>query len=148
MFEHDRAPGFTLPFAGSNETVGMSATAPAWYLIRTKPGKEQYIHRKLSRHLPETFMPMLETRSRRRTVSLVPLFPQYLFARLELAAHYFDVRYMPGVVGFISTGCEPLTVAQTIVDNLRSRCRDGVVQIPPAAVPTWPARANHQRTVL
>ena len=108
----------------------MSAAGLAWYLIRTKSGKEQYVHRELSRRLPETFMPMLETRSRRRTVSLVPLFPQYLFARLELAAHYFDVRYMPGVVGFISTGCEPLAVTQTIVDNVRSRCRDGVVQIP------------------
>ena len=31
-----------------------------------------------------------------------------------------------GVVGFISTGCEPLAVPQTIVDNVRSRCRDGV----------------------
>src|SRR5207245_7355294 len=49
--------------------------------------------------------------------------------RLELAVHYFEIRYMPGVVGFISTGLEPLTVAQTIVDNIRSRCRDWVVQI-------------------
>jgi transcription elongation factor/antiterminator RfaH len=126
MFEHNGGP----PFAGSDETVGMSATALAWYLIRTKPGKEQYVNRELSRRLPETFMPMLETTSRRRTVSLVPLFPQYLFARLELATHYFEVRYMPGVVGFISTGCEPLTVTQTIVDDVRARCTDGVVQIP------------------
>jgi Transcription termination factor nusG len=75
-------------------------------------------------------MPMLESRSRRKSVSLVPLFPQYLFARLGLVAHYFEIRYMPGVVGFISTGGEVLAVAQTIVDNIRSRCRDGVVQIP------------------
>jgi transcription elongation factor/antiterminator RfaH len=130
MFEHNRAPEFALPVAGSHETVGLSATALAWYLIRTKSGKEQYVHKELSRRLPETFMPMLETRSRRRTVSLVPLFPQYLFARLELAAHYFEVRYFPGVVGFISAGCEPLAVTQTVVDNVRSRCTDGVVQIP------------------
>jgi transcription antitermination factor NusG len=130
MFDHNPAPGSTPPFAERNETVGMSATGLAWYLIRTKSGKEQYVHRELSRRLPETFMPMLETRSRQRTVSLLPLFPQYLFARLELAAHYFEIRYMPGVVGFISTGCEPLAVTQTIVDNVRSRCRDGVVQIP------------------
>ena len=129
MFEHDPAHGST-PLAERNGTVDMSATALAWYLIRTKSGKEQYLHRELSRRLPETFMPMLETRSRRQTVSLVPLFPQYVFARLELAVHYFEIRYMPGVVGFISTGLEPLTVAQTIVDNIRSRCRDGVVQIP------------------
>jgi len=93
----------------------MSAAALAWYLIRTKPGKEQYLHRELSRRLPKTFMPMRETRSRRQTISSVPLFPQYLFARLELAVHYFEIRYMPGVVGFISTGGEPLAVAQTIV---------------------------------
>jgi len=129
MFEHNPAPGST-PFAERNEAVGTSETAHPWYLIRTKSGKEQYVHRELSRRLPETFMPMLETRSRQRTVSLVPLFPQYLFARLELAAHYFEIRYMPGVVGFISTGYEPLAVAQTIVDCVRSRCRDGVVQIP------------------
>jgi len=128
MFEHNPAHEST-SFAEGNETVGRSATAPPWYLIRTKSGKEQYVHRELSRRLPETFMPMLETRSRRQTVSLVPLFPQYLFARLELAAHYFEIRYLPGVVGFISMGGELLAVAQTIVDNIRSRCRDGVVQI-------------------
>src|SRR6266446_3169191 len=115
MFESDPAHGAT-PFAERNGTVDMSATPLAWYLIRTKSGKEHYLHKQLSRRLPETFMPMLETRSRRQTVSLVPLFPQYLFARLELAVHYFEIRYMPGVIGFVSTGREPLAVAQTIVD--------------------------------
>src|ERR1700694_788841 len=147
MFEHNPAHGST-PLAGRNETVGMSATAPPWYLIRTKSGKEQYVHRELSRRLPETFMPMLESRSRRKNVSLVPLFPQYLFARLELAAHYFEIRYMPGVVGFISTGGELLAVAQTIVDNIRSRCRDGVVQIPGRPLPTHPAGGGVRRPHL
>ena len=126
MFEHS---GETR-FAESGGTLGISASPPAWYLIRTKPGKEEYVNRELSRRVPETFMPLLETRSRRRTVSLVPLFPQYLFARLEIAVNYYDVRYMPGVIGFISAGCEPIVVTQTIVDNVRSRCTNGVVQIP------------------
>ena len=129
MFEHNPALGST-PFAERNETVGMSPTPTSLVFDPHQVRKEQYVHRELSRRLPEIFMPMLETRSRRQTVSLVPLFPQYLFARLELAAHYFEIRYMPGVVGFISTGGELLAVAQTIVDNIRSRCRDGVVQIP------------------
>jgi transcriptional antiterminator RfaH len=128
MFEYDPAYGAT-QLAERNGTVDLSATPLPWYLIRTKSGKEHYLNRQLSRRLPETFMPMLETRSRRRTVSLVPLFPQYLFARLELAVHYFEIRYMPGVVGFISAGLEPLAVAETIVDNIRSRSRDGIVQI-------------------
>jgi Transcription termination factor nusG len=109
MFEPSHGPGFTLPFAESDETVSMSAHGLAWDLIRTKSGKENYVNRNLSRRLSETFMPMLETRSRRRTVSRIPLFPQYLFVRLELAVHYFEIRYMPGVVGFISrvASCSP-----------------------------------------
>src|SRR5260370_16938879 len=129
MFEHNPTHGCS-PVGERKRTVDMYGGGLAGYLMRTKCGKEQYLHSEVSRRLPETFMPMLETRSRRQTVSLVPLFPQYLFARLDLAVEYFEIRYMPGVIGFISTGREPLAVAQTIVDNIRSRCRDGVVQIP------------------
>ena len=32
----------------------------------------------------------------------------YIFARLHLATQSFEVRYMPRVTGFVSSGCEPL----------------------------------------
>jgi hypothetical protein len=34
------------------------STPLAWYLIRTKPSSEQYVHEELWRVLPEVFLPM------------------------------------------------------------------------------------------
>jgi hypothetical protein len=53
MLEHNPASGSMPPSAENNQTVNMSASGLAWYLIRTKSGKEQYVHRELSRRLPD-----------------------------------------------------------------------------------------------
>ena len=105
----------------------------AWYLVRTKSNKETYVRDQLSRIVPNVFLPMLRPSLplHRANASLVPLFPQYIFARFHLATHYFDIRYLPGVTGFVSTGMEPLEVSEEIVDSVRVRCTDGVVQLNP-----------------
>jgi transcription antitermination factor NusG len=104
-----------------------------WYLVRTKSNREQSVRERLSRLIPEVFVPMLklpQTRSRRAN-SIVPLFPQYVFARFSLSAHYFDICYMPDVAGFVCAGREPLSVSESIVDSVRSRCTNGVLQLSP-----------------
>jgi len=100
-----------------------------WYLIRTKLNKETYVRDRLSHVIPEVFLPMLESPGSRihSAAIVVPLFPQYVFARLDLSQHYFDIRYMPGVLEFVSAGCDPLLVPDSIVDGVRSRCTDNVV---------------------
>lgn len=106
----------------------------AWYLVRTKSHRETYVREQLSHIVPQVFLPMLKLpllRSHRTASSVVPLFPQYLFARLHLATHYFEIRYLPGVAGFVSTGREPLQVLEEIVDGVRARCTDGVVHLYP-----------------
>ena len=106
----------------------------AWYLVRTKSNKEAYVRDQLSRIVPNVFLPMLKPplpRLHRANPSVVPLFPQYIFARFHLATHYFDIRYLPGVTGFVSTGMEPLEVSEEIVDSVRARCTNGVVQLNP-----------------
>ena len=109
----------------------------AWYLVRTKSNKETYVRDQLSHIVPNVFLPMLKPslprlhRLHRANPSVVPLFPQYIFARFHLATHYFDIRYLPGVTGFVSTGLEPLEVSEEIVDSVRARCTDGVVQLSP-----------------
>ncbi len=106
-----------------------------WYLIRTKSNRERVVREQLAPIASDIFLPMLKlpfTRSQRKSPSLVPLFPQYIFARLHLATQFFEVRYMPGVTGFVSTGCEPLAVSEAIVDSVRCRCTNSVVQLNPA----------------
>src|SRR5579863_6935165 len=95
-----------------------------WYLIRTKSNKETYVRDRLSHVLPEVFLPMLESPGSRihahTATTVVPLFPQYVFGRLDLSQHYFDIRYMPGVLELVSAGCDPLLVSDSIVDGVRS----------------------------
>jgi transcriptional antiterminator RfaH len=105
-----------------------------WYLIRTKANRETFVRERLLHITPRVFLPMLKwpvCSSRRQTPSLVPLFPQYIFVQLHLATHYFGIRYLPGVTGFVSTGTEPLEVSVEIVAGIRARCTDGVVQLRP-----------------
>jgi transcriptional antiterminator RfaH len=105
---------------------------PAWYLVRTKSSREIYVREQLSRIAPQVFLPMLKLfGSYRANPSVVPLFPQYMFARLHLATHYFDIRYLPGVTGFVPAGREPLEVPEEIVDSVRARCTNGVVELRP-----------------
>lgn len=108
--------------------------ADPWYLVRTKPNRERFVRERLVRIASDVFLPMLKrplTRLHRATPSLVPLFPQYVFARLHLTAQFFEVRYMPGVMGFVSTGCEPLAISEAIVDSVPSRCTDDILQLNP-----------------
>ncbi len=103
-----------------------------WYLIRTKPSKERWVHDQLAAVLPEVFLPMLEARIPRwgkLAWSIVPLFPGYLFARFDLQQHYFDVKYTPGVQGIVSAGKDPLAVPGVVIDEIMRRGSNGVVRI-------------------
>ena len=105
----------------------------SWYLVRTKSNRETYVREQLAHVVPEAFLPMLKLPLLRNS-SVVPLFPQYIFARLDLVTHYFEIRYMPGVIGFVSAGPEPLVVSEEIVDSVRARCTGGVVQLSPKSL--------------
>jgi transcriptional antiterminator RfaH len=103
-----------------------------WYLIRTKVGKEKWVRDQLRSAIPEVFLPMLKARTSRwgrMMPSLGPLFPCYVFARLSLELCYFDVKYMPGVRGFVCAGDDPLAVPFGIIDEIRRRGIDDIIEI-------------------
>ncbi len=103
-----------------------------WYLVRTKPGKERWVHDQLAVMLPEVFLPLLEAKTPRwgkMAWATGPLFPGYLFARFELHARYFDVKYLPGVHGFVSAGMDPLAVPDAVIEEIRRRGVGGVIKI-------------------
>jgi transcriptional antiterminator RfaH len=103
-----------------------------WYLVRTKTGKERWVRDQLTAQLPEVFLPLLEARIPRwgkLAWSIMPLFPGYLFARLDPQKHYFDVRYLPGVQGLVSAGNDPIAVPSGVIEEIRRRGVNGVVKI-------------------
>ena len=80
--------------------------ADPWYLIRTKSNRERFVREQLAPIVSDIFLPMLKlpfTRSHRASPSLVPLFPQYIFARLH--QQYAEARPAPAA----ATHCKPRT---------------------------------------
>lgn len=105
----------------------------AWYLVRTKPGKERWVRDQLQTIVPEVFLPLLRAKAPRwgrMAMSVGPLFPCYVFARFDLQQRYFDVKYMAGVRGIVSAGTDPLAVPSAIVTEIRRRGVDDIVEIP------------------
>jgi transcriptional antiterminator RfaH len=110
----------------------ISRNHSAWFLIRTRPTKERWVRDQLSQILPEVFLPLLRARVPRwgrLSWSVMPLFPGYVFARFNLEANYFDVKYVPGVHGLVSAGKDPLVVPQNIVDEIKRRGINGTVYL-------------------
>lgn len=99
-----------------------------WYCIHTRALKEPQVAGYLRERLSlETYLPLLR---RQKTVRRVlrtvvnPLFPRYLFCRLDLAAQYRAVRYAPEVIDLVSFGSQPAVVGDMMMEQLKSWAGD------------------------
>jgi transcriptional antiterminator RfaH len=64
----------------------------------------------------------------RREDSEVPLFPGYAFVAIELQWH--AARWCPGVIRLVMDGLRPAKVSDTVIEEIRSRERNGAVELP------------------
>lgn len=103
-----------------------------WYAIQTKANKEKEVEKRLSDLHVEVFLPWMRMRRRigsRFHWGLVPLFPGYLFCRLDLVQSGKAARYSPGVRDFLKFGNQIAEVGIEILASLRERCPEGIAQI-------------------
>jgi len=61
----------------------------------------------------------------------VPLFPGYVFSRLDMVKSGKSARYSPGVKDFLTFGSQIAEVSENIIEALRERCPGGLAQIDP-----------------
>ena len=107
-----------------------------WFVVQTRPNAESRAAQHLENQGFEVWLPeFLKKRRHARRTDMVrrPLFPRYLFVRIDLDAEQW--RSILGTVGVIAmVGGEPPTpVADAIVEALVQRCdADGLVAIDPA----------------
>lgn len=102
-----------------------------WYVVRSKPHQESSVASNLSRAGIEVLYPRIREvkRIRRKIQSVItPLFPGYLFARFCLSQSRI-VMYATGVRNLVSFGHVPATVHSEIIDGIRERLQDGVVEL-------------------
>lgn len=107
-----------------------------WYVVNTLPHQERRAIENLRRQGFEVWLP--EFRRRRRHARrvdnvLAPLFPAYLFVRLDVGTERWrSVNGTFGVVRLLCNGDEPQAVPAEFIDALVARCDDaGMVVLPP-----------------
>jgi transcription antitermination factor NusG len=92
-----------------------------WYLIRTKPGKEQAVRDQLAQS-SEVFLPLRPVR-RKRLHKFVwcsePLFRCYVFVRFDLDRHSPNLKHMPGVRHIVPVGADPVAVPEFVISEIR-----------------------------
>ena len=93
---------------------------------------ENLVQYKLTGLIHDTFVPRIRTRSRRGPFkeSTAPLFPNYLFAFFELESSLYKVLHTIGVAGIVSAGSVPSEVDPLIIDEIKGRASNGIIEIP------------------
>lgn len=105
-----------------------------WYVVYTKPHKEECARLYLSAKGLHVFLPqLLFPYSARKRKRLVPLFPNYIFVRLRMVCEeFFYVTWSPGVSRIVSFNGVPASIDDPIVEFLMQQVNaDGVIQARP-----------------
>ena len=103
-----------------------------WYAIQTKLNRERDVEKRLTNLSLEVFLPRMQARrriGRKFHWVKVPLFPGYVFTRLDMAVSGRSARYAPGVKDFLTFGSQVAEVGEDIIEALRERCPGGIAQV-------------------
>ena len=104
-----------------------------WYVIHTKPGNEHRVETNLSNQEVEVFLPLLETfqhSSGKIVQKIKPLFPNYLFAKLDIDLHYYKVKWTRGVGKILGVGSESIPISEKVIQTIKARMgEDNLVKL-------------------
>jgi transcriptional antiterminator RfaH len=93
-----------------------------WYAIHTKPRQETLAAENLQRQDFEIYLPKIKQAKRYRQQwqeKIEPLFPRYLFIRLDLGKdNVAPIRSTRGVSKLVSFSGQPSTVPDSLIDAL------------------------------
>lgn len=103
----------------------VEGTTPSWYVIQCKGGESFRAADNLTNQGYEVFHPVLNAQ-RKRQGKLVtvaePLFPYYLFIRLDqVASDWRPIRSTRGVLRLLTFGNRPVAVPEPLVETLRAQ---------------------------
>jgi transcription termination/antitermination protein NusG len=102
-----------------------------WFALYVKPRHEKNVNLILESKGYETFLPTYSHRARYRKHFELPLFPSYVFCRLELSTR-LPVMTTPGVFSIVGNGPEPEAISEEEVQAVRRLIASGSSPVP------WP----------
>ncbi|MEZ4683751.1 MAG: transcription termination/antitermination NusG family protein [Caldilineaceae bacterium] len=95
----------------------------SWYLLYTKPQKEQLVSQQLEDRGLETYFPVLRfERGYNRGIRLEPFFPHYLFIHADMMKEWSgDMRWLIGMRSVVHVEGRPTIVPDQVVETVRQR---------------------------
>jgi transcription elongation factor/antiterminator RfaH len=92
-----------------------------WYLLHTKPYKEEFLWSAMQARNIDCFYPRLHVQPKNpRSKTIRPYFPGYLFVKIEPVSQLAnELRWFPGVLNWVYFGNEPASVPDFIVNDIR-----------------------------
>lgn len=106
-----------------------------WYVAYTHPRKEAVAQQNLLNQGFDAYMPRYQKRcrhARRVYLTMAPLFPRYLFIRMNPAEQRW--RAINGTIGvsyLLCDGPAPISIPDEVVDAINAREDNGIVRIAP-----------------
>ena len=95
-----------------------------WYVAKSKPQKEAFLHATLSELGVDVFFPRIYSR-RQGHQRLEALFPTYLFCRFDVSSPDWPaIRWAPGLNYFLATDGNPSRVPDDMVQYIHHRVED------------------------
>lgn len=100
-------------------------SGPQWFVVHTRPNSETRADINLRRQGLETYLPRYQRQRRHaRRIEIVsrPLFPRYVFVRLDVAsAQWRSIQSTFGVAGLVQVGDRPTALSDEVVRGIRAR---------------------------
>ena len=94
-----------------------------WYVLRSKPCKEDFLYGQLHTREIEVYYPAVRVQPvNPRARKYKPYFPGYLFIHVDLEQENLSaLRWMPGAIGLVSFANEPALVPDELVNTIRKK---------------------------
>jgi transcription antitermination factor NusG len=91
--------------------------AEAWYVVRSKPNKEEFLAGQLTAYGIKVFYPRVRVKPvNPRARKLKAYFPSYLFVYVDLGmVNLSTLQWMPGAVNLVSFDGVPAPVPETLI---------------------------------
>jgi len=95
----------------------------AWYVLRSKPNKEDFCWGQLLAHRIEVYYPCIRAKAvNPRARKIKPYFPGYLFIQVDLQEITTSfLNWMPGSRGLVAFDAEPASVPDNLIAAIRNR---------------------------
>lgn len=92
-----------------------------WYVIHSKPNKEELLYEQLCIRKVEAYYPYLKVRpTNPRARKIKPYFPGYLFVNANLdSIGTIILKWVPGAVGLVDFGGIPASVSDEQLQTIR-----------------------------